>query len=367
MIKAGFQTCLFAFFASVHYDYIIIGQGIAGSFLSYYLLAAGKKVLVIDKDSPNSSSKVASGLINPVTGKRIVTTWMADQLIPFAQETYKRLEQQLSVPFITQTDIIEFHPIREERELYDERIAEGNDYLKQIKDEAAWQSYFRFNYGLHLITPCLLIDLQTLLTTWRSHLKSINALRTERFDIDDSKVSDDGIRYKDIKAEKIIFCDGTSGFDNPYFSLLPYTKNKGDALILSIPDLPRTNIYKQGIKIIPWKEDLFWVGASFEWKFDDLHPTPAYREKIKAQLDYWLKLPYNIEDHIASERPTTVGQMPFVGLHPIHTNVGVMNGMGTKGCSLAPFLAYQFAQHLVSAKELMPEVDVKRFSRVLSR
>ena len=55
-------------------DYIVLGQGISGSFLSYYLIKAGKKVLVIDESKPFTASKIASGVINPVTGRRVVQT-----------------------------------------------------------------------------------------------------------------------------------------------------------------------------------------------------------------------------------------------------------------------------------------------------
>ena len=68
-------------------DYIIVGQGICGTFLSWNLLKKGKSVLVIDEANPYSSSKVANGVINPVTGRRIVTVWMADELFPFCKKS----------------------------------------------------------------------------------------------------------------------------------------------------------------------------------------------------------------------------------------------------------------------------------------
>jgi len=43
-----------------------------------------------------------------------------------------------------------------------------------------------------------------------------------------------------------------------------------------------------------------------------------------------------------------------------------LNGMGTKGCSLAPYFAKQFADQLVHGHVLEPLADVKRFSRVLA-
>lgn len=70
-----------------HVDYIIAGQGIAGSLLAWFLLQRGKQVLVVDPQVAGTSSGVSGGMIDPVTGRRIVKTWMADTLIPFARKT----------------------------------------------------------------------------------------------------------------------------------------------------------------------------------------------------------------------------------------------------------------------------------------
>jgi len=57
-------------------DYLIIGQGICGTFLSWYLRKAGISFIVIDEPRPDTASRVAAGIINPVTGRRIVKTWL---------------------------------------------------------------------------------------------------------------------------------------------------------------------------------------------------------------------------------------------------------------------------------------------------
>jgi len=130
--------------------------------------------------------------------------------------------------------------------------------------------------------------------------------------------------------------------------------------------LPNQTIYKQGINIVPWGDDYFWIGSSHEWSYDNLHPTPLFRQKIENQLKHWLKLPFTFVDHLASERPATVERRPFVGLHPTSPQVGILNGMGTKGCSLAPFFAKQLSDHLIENKPLYAEADVSRFKRILS-
>jgi hypothetical protein len=52
-------------------------------------------------------------------------------------------------------------------------------------------------------------------------------------------------------------------------------------LIVEIPHLPASNIYKQGLNIVPWKDELFWVGSSYEWQFKDVLPTELFRKKPK--------------------------------------------------------------------------------------
>ena len=349
-------------------DYLIIGQGICGTFLSYYLLQKGKSLIVIDESNTYSASKVASGVINPVTGRRIVNTWMIDELLPFAQNAYDQIGRDLNIEVIKETGVLDFHATPQMKDAFAERIKEDDTYLSETQDEM-WNEYFRFNYGIGQIKPCLLIDIQLLLNKWRLHLLKKAILREELFDFSQFTVDahNSFVQYKDIKARKIIFCDGVAGFDNIYFNKLPYMRTKGEALIAEIEGLPRTNIFKQGISIVSWKEDLFWIGSSYEWNYKDVHPTDMFRRKTEQQLSYWLKLPFKIIDHLASERPANVERRPFVGLHPLYKCIGILNGMGTKGCSLAPFFANELVQYLLEGIPINNLADVSRFERVLSR
>lgn len=346
-------------------DYIIIGQGICGTFLSWNLLKEGQSVLVIDESRPFSSTKVASGVINPVTGRRIVKTWMIDKILPFATEQYLQFGREMGVELIRRCNVMQFHSTPQMKEAFVERYQSDKQYLN-ITDGDQWKPYFNFNYGVGEIDPCMLINLNLILDHWRSRLANKNQLLEEHFDNSHLSFSNDLVRYKSITAKKIIFCNGTDAFDLPYFNLLPYAKNKGEALLAEIPGLPKTNIYKQALSIVPWKDDIFWIGSTYEWKYDDLQPTEFFRKSAEDVLKFWLKIPFTIVDHIASERPATVERRPFVGLHPVHSSIGIFNGMGTKGCSLAPYFAYQLSQHLVNNVPLNPEADVQRFKRILS-
>jgi glycine/D-amino acid oxidase-like deaminating enzyme len=355
------------YICTMQIDYLIIGQGLCGTWLSYYLQKAEQSFLVIDQPHPYSASKVAAGIVNPVTGRRIVKTWMIDELLPFVWEQYRQLGNELNTGIITQKNIIDFFPTPQMKLAFDERFENDTQYLLKPTDQLQWNHFFNYDFGAGEIEPCYLVDTQTLLPAFRQHLNAHNQLREELFNLDDMTINDGHIQYKDITAQKIIFCDGVTSNNNPYFNKLPFAPNKGEMLLVNIPGLPNNNIYKKGMNLVPWKDKLFWMGSSYEWTFDNDQPTETFRKKSEAILKEWLKIPFTIVDHMAAVRPATLERRPFVGLHPLHPQIGILNGMGTKGCSLAPYFAKQLVNHLVSGIPLPGDADVQRFKRVLSR
>ena len=118
---------------------------------------------------------------------------------------------------------------------------------------------------------------------------------------------------------------------------------------------------------MPWKDDLFWVGSSYEWKFEHPNPTEIFKQKTETLLKQWLKISFKTIEHLAGVRPANIERRPFVGFHPTHSQIGILNGMGTKGCSLAPYFANEFANHLANNSPINSSVDIKRFAKILAR
>lgn len=351
-------------------DYIILGQGISGTFLSYFLFQEGKSFVVIDNEKPNTASRVSSGVINPVTGRRVVKTWMIDDIMPFAKKSYDAISYFLGIDSVAKPNtILDFVPTTQMLESFRKRINEENEiYLSYKRDTVALRDRFNYPFEIVEIKSSLNIQMWTLLEAWNCYLKKYNLLLNENFNWEDCKIDDAGVSYKNIKAQKILCCDGVNGAYNPYFNILPFALNKGEALIVSIPGLSMNYIYKMSSTIVPLEgENLFWVGSTYAREFDDDQPTEMFRRMTENYLNHWLKIPFKITDHIAAIRPANLERRPFVGLHPVFKNIGILNGMGTKGASLAPFFAYQLAQHLVYGREIEPLADVKRFKNILSR
>jgi glycine/D-amino acid oxidase-like deaminating enzyme len=349
-------------------DYLIIGQGICGSFLSHYLQNAKKSFLVIDKNEEITPSKVSAGIINPVTGRRLVKVWMADEIVSFAHEAYNDIGGSLGISAISQKNLIDFFPNVHQRQVFLERIDEHADHLHSYAEQNQFNAFFNYELGCGEIRHCYTVHLESLLPAFRARLKAANQLEEEDFRFEELVIKEDSVEYDGITAQKIIFCDGLSSFQNPFFRQLPFAPNKGEALIVEIANLPSTHIYKKGFVLAPLATaGVFWFGSNYQWSFPHAEPTKEFYDQAERHLRAWLKIPFAVLAHRSALRPATLERRPFVGLHPHHPTLGILNGMGTKGCSLAPFFAKQLVDHLVEDKNIMPEADVRRFSRILLR
>jgi glycine/D-amino acid oxidase-like deaminating enzyme len=348
-------------------EYLIVGQGICGTFLSWYLTKENKSFIIIDKNESITPSKASAGIINPVTGRRMVKVWMAEQVLSFAHGAYNEIGNFLGITAISQKNIIDFFPNPHQRQVFLERIAEGEEYLNSYPEQNQFNSFFNYELGCGEIRNSYTAHLEVLLPVWRLQLKENKQLLEENFEINDLIIKENSIQYKNITAEKIIFCDGLSSFENPFFKQLPFAPNKGEALIVEIRGLPNEHIYKKGFILAPLHHSgIFWLGSNYQWSFPDETPTKEFYEQAERHLKDWLKLPFKILEHKASIRPATLERRPFVGLHPHQKNIGILNGMGTKGCSLAPFFANQLVKNLLYKEKIDPLADINRFQKILS-
>lgn len=244
-------------------ELLIIGQGICGTFLSLELERAGITHLVIDDRRPFSASRSAAGLINPVTGRRIVTTWMIDELLPFARQAYGRLQEALGASFFEPVSVMDFFPTAQMRLAFLSRLEEGATWLHLPADEHAWDNYFQIELGYGVISPCYLVDMPGLLEAARKRMLVRGTLREERFRQQELVVNDEGIRYGDVTARRVVFCDGIESFANPWFNRLPFAPNKGEALIVEIEGLKEREraVFKKALASFPGERTSSGLGV----------------------------------------------------------------------------------------------------------
>lgn len=344
------------------YDYLIVGQGIAGTSLAWHLHEAGKKVLLVNDSSLPSSSKVAAGIFNPLTGKKLVKTWLADDLFPYAQQFYGRVQEKLGVKVLHQASI--FRPFRsiEEQNSYLAQTADPgiSKYIRPTSEQQNIPEHVHAPFGGMEVIRSGWVDLPLLLDKSRDYFESISQYIESAFDVADLVVSAERVGWKDFGFDKVILCQGFNARDNDWFSWLPFTPVKGQILEVDIP-AAGDQIVNQGIFILPISGSRCRVGATYSWDPLDWETTEAAAQELEGKLKPLLKVPYTITGQLAGIRPSSHDRRPMVGIHPEHPRVGIFNGLGTKGVTLAPFFANQFTEYLEMDKELNETVNIKRY------
>jgi glycine/D-amino acid oxidase-like deaminating enzyme len=351
----------------VETEVLIIGQGLAGTCLSWWLHQAGISFNIIDSPDLNSASLRAAGLINPITGRRLVKTWMIEELLPFAENMYRQMGLLLGESLVRGVSLIDLFPSVQMLQAFTERYKEDPSYLLPGEDREKYAGSFRYELGWGAIQPCLLVYVEKLLHLWRQWLKQNGHLTESHFEINKLSLGANGFIYSDIHARHIVFCDGYVSARNPWFKNLPFAPNKGEGLLVEIKGLDGSLVYKKGMSLIPYRKNTFWLGSSYEWTFENDQPSENFLKNAANWLNNTLKLPFTILEHFAAIRPATLERRPFVGFHPQNPRIGILNGFGTKGCSLAPYFAKQIVDRIKGEGQIHPLADIGRFEKILTR
>lgn len=330
--------------------YLIVGQGIAGTLLSFLLWKNNQSFIVID-ETPQTpiASRVAGAVINPVN----VNQWTAVSGYPSHLETalsiYHALEETLGLTLIRKMSMLVFPESDEDWHQFENRKDQLKDYIQESDDKewAMAEKLFHFDYGMVKVAPVWKVNAIQLLSGWTGFLKCRGLLIGNHWDAKECEIQNNHIRYKGIEAERIVFCDGARGADNPYLSNLSFTRNRGEALLLSVPDLPMHNIYHHHLRLVPAEDGLFWCGSNYRWQFEDLLPDQEWRKETEKRLREWLTVSFETIDHQVAERPTTAGQHVFATCHPAIPSIAIFNGLGTKGFSQGPSWALNLYAQLV--------------------
>lgn len=345
------------------YDYLIVGQGIAGTSVAWHLHELGKSFQIAGDSSMPSSSRVAAGIFNPLTGKKLVKTWLADELFPYALSFYGGLEEQLGCKIVHEASI--YRPFRsiEEQNTYLAQTADPGirPYIADTPDPRDELPYINARFGGLEVVRSGWIDLPALLDASRQYFESRNQYVESTFDPADLVREESGILWQGKRFGTVIFCQGFFALENSWFSWLPFTPVKGQILEIATDVRLKPYIINQGIFALPSAENRMKVGATYSWDPLDWEVTEAATEELESKLKLLLNAGYILTGAQAGIRPSVRDRRPLIGVHPEFANVAIFNGLGTKGVTLAPFWAKEFCNHLIDGKELNPLVNIKRY------
>ncbi|NQX91062.1 MAG: FAD-binding oxidoreductase [Flavobacteriales bacterium] len=327
---------------------LVVGQGLAGTLISFLLKEAGIDVHVISSESAPVASSVAAGMWNPVAFRRVIPTWNASKMVEALHEVYPRIEEEVGVSFLHRRNIHRFFPNEEYKETWDKKSKEPEvapfiGATHPEKGEVIEGGY---------------VDLNSMISSWRSKLQ--HDQRFEFGDFKDIESSGSKWEFNHKTFDHLIVCTGLGMLDGLQDQDW-LRKNKGELLHLHEGKLDKGTILNNGKWILPLAEGGFKLGASYDWKDETLSPTEEVKSHLieKGELLFKSPLP-KIKQHLVGIRPTTKDRRPLVGTLEDHPSLSVFNGLGTRGVLIGPWCAVQLTDSLINGNPLPGEMDVNR-------
>ena len=345
------------------YDFLIIGQGLAGSILAWELKLRGCRVLIVD-NAVTSASQVAAGLINPITGMRLVKNRDIDFLLPAAKSYYQNLSLLFKQQFLIEKPMLRMIGSETEHQYCLKRLNDPN-YRLYIENHITSISDHNYSAPFGILKQKQTSFLQTkpLLADLQKYFLQSNCYIKAQFNYQDITLHEQKIIWQNIAVQKIIFCEGYQGQTNPWFSWLPFQPVKGEILTLTSTAEVPNHLLNYGFWLIPIGKNTFRTGATFDRNHINTETTLLAKNTLLNKLN---KIAPSIAtdriiDHQAHIRPTTSDKQPFLGSHPKYARLCIFNGFGAKGSLQIPWYTQRFANYLMTNQALPKTADINRF------
>lgn len=343
-------------------EFIIIGQGLAGTMLAFEFLKHKIKFRILASPVKSRASVVAAGMVNPLVFKRLTKSWLADLLLPEMKKQFSEIENLLGKPFYFEKEILK--PLSaQELDLWTHKMEnpEFSAYIMSVgKGNYPGVCSESGYYGT--VAGSGYANLSELLNSSKKYFLENNLLLEQDFDFASFNPGGKSFSFGGISAEKIIFCEGYHLQHNPFFSFIKLNPVKGEVLQLVSNELSENYILNKNVFVLPVGNQRFKVGSTYEW--DDLTemPTQSGRTSILNRLEKLVEVKFEIESHVAGVRPAVSDRRPVLGIHPEYKNLAVFNGLGTKGVMLAPYFASEMVKILtLNNYETFTEARLERF------
>lgn len=309
---------------------------------------------------------IAAGLWNPIVFRRVNKSWMADDFIPVLESFYPSWEERLNTRFYHPKPVWRILASKQEQDLWHEKKSlEGfSPYL--FNPKPLFHDFFGKDnsFGEGEVRHAGYLDLPEFLISTKRYFEK------KGFYLSTSVPETDLSNFREMlpKApEALIDARGyRSGFSNDW-NYLPWGLTKGEVLTLRIPNLKSDRTFNSGFFLLPLGNDLFRLGATFNWEDKDENPTEKAKEELLTKFRRYFKTEFEVVGHRAGVRPTVQDRRPLMGKHPEHDFLFLFNGLGTKGVMLAPFLSNHFVDYLIGGETLMKEVDISRFENLYGK
>lgn len=345
---------------------LIVGAGLAGICLAREFSKRNTAFKIIDNGN-NVSSRVAAGIINPLVFRRMTRSWRVDEFLPVAVALYNELSEEWGKQYYFEMPIRRAFSHQQDADqwILKQEKEDFRPYMKILDASDADCDTVINTCGTGKVLQSGFVKTHDFLDDAHRWLKSMNALIATTFDY--TSLDPETGSYEGIEYSKVIFCEGYRGIYNPWFSYLPLEATKGEILTIISNELPEDESLNRKCFILPVGNQHFKLGATYAWTSPDVELTTAAKEELRQQAVSLTKSPFEIVNHEAGVRPTTLDRRPMVGRHAVFEKLHIFNGLGAKGFLIAPLLSKEFVAYLNLESDLDNEINIKRYERLFKK
>lgn len=337
---------------------LIVGGGLAGTALGWALHQRGVPFVIIDPNVAGTCSKIAAGLVTPITGKRVKPSWRVEELLPVALALYRRVEKLLGDEFYHERPLVRL--FKEAREVEWWRGRAGEPGIEQWVDANAPlvdPAIVHSEFGGFVQRHAGWLDTAAYLEASRVFFEKIGAWRQGFIAEEEVEVSDHGVRWQGEDFSHVVSCRGAEQrIGSRYFPWLKFDCARGVIASLKV-NLPENRIINRGCWLLPRTSGHWRAGSTYEFDLSTSMETSI--ADLHGKLSQILRVPFEIGETQAGLRPIIKHRQLLLGRHPAYPRVCVFNGLGSKGVLRAPFFASMLVSHLLDDKPLEPDVDVR--------
>ena len=340
-------------------EYLIIGQGLAGSLLALHLMEKNISFHIYDPSILNSSTMIAAGIINPLVLKRLTLSWKAKDYINYNNIFYPKIEKIMKQRFYYPLPLHKLINSDDEKYFWNHRFKKPkiSSFLKKEFIKVSEKLYPTNNYEVGVVKETAWLDTQIFLQSFRKRLK-IEENVTEK------KINYNQLQnncYENIKFKKLVFCEGAHGINNPYLKDLKLIGNKGNLITIQSDEFFSNEIIVKKVFILPIGNKKYKIGATYDINYQNEEADENQKELLKSQFEEITTANYKIVNHQAGIRPTVEDRRPLLGKIKGQNNYFVLNGLGSRGCLMAPLLTKELIDFIEYNKPITPECDIERF------
>lgn len=338
----------------------------------------GLRGLVIDDPRPNSASRVAAGLVTPITGSRFAVSWRWPEFFPSADTLYQRAEKESSQSFWSVAPAWRAFVSQDEAKLYEQKCknagSQFNDamiHIDAIDVDTMKQAQLPTPLATHggiQMAPAARLDVPSYLDATRGVLQYEDLYISAYLDLDrDLQPSLDQVVVPSLglTARWVVLCQGNLARTNGWFSQLPLHPARGDILVIRSRSVQLDRIVHHQGWIVPLEGKRFLLGATYDRHAlsTDGHDDAArgWREELCLRWTAMTGEKFEPEgaeilEHRIAVRPASYDRHPLIGVHSQWSNIGCINGLGSKGSLMAPLLARKLIEAMIDGRAIDPSL-----------